>query len=213
MMESHCAGLKPATFKTAKMQRDLVTVKIQMGVQLRWTSLFTILFYVRLVFNTQNMLVSTHHFVMLHTKEMKEKRSNFDESSSLRMAIYVFVAFLFFCWFQIPNCISTVQTETKCPWLSGCFNLVLNASRVTASKCTLFSCHMLRLSDRIWLLTIFPLTASPQSHRQGIRLPFFFNFQWLIYVASQSQKLGAAQSLCATGVLINLSLRKWNAQQ
>lgn len=76
--------------------------------------------------------------------------------------------------------------------------------------------NMLRPSARKRLLTASKFPASPPSHRQRIRLPFFFlNFHWLIYVARRSQKLGAdaAQSRCATSVLINLSPGKWNAQQ
>lgn len=95
MMESHCAGSKSATLRTTEPNckglcsgtMQLLTVSDPNGNAVKINLLFTILIYMRLVLNTQNMLFSTHHFVMLYTKEMKAQRSNFDESSFHRMVI------------------------------------------------------------------------------------------------------------------------------
>lgn len=79
--------------------------------------------------------------------------------------------------------------------------------------------NMFRPSARKRLLTASKFPAFLNHIDGGLDCHLFFYFHRLIYVARQSQKLGAdavqtrCVCVCATSVLINLSPRKWNAQQ
>lgn len=64
---------------------QLLTVTDPNGNAVKLNLIIHKLFYVTLVLNGKSVLICTHLSEMLYTKEMKEERFNFEESSCLWM--------------------------------------------------------------------------------------------------------------------------------